>query len=119
MVRVLIGNRYGADVEALLNDAPSEVEVAFLPEGEKLGDHLSGVEVLFGILSESDFDRADGLKWVQQPHAGAEGHLYDKFRNSGIVLTNAGGLFGPQIAEHAFALLLSLTRGKSTRSWNS
>ena len=71
MVRVLIGSRYGADVEALLNDAPSEVEVNFLPEGEKLADHLSGVEVLFGILSEADFDRADGLKWVQQPHAGA------------------------------------------------
>ena len=110
MVRVLIGSRYGPDVEGLLKDAPSEAEVTFLPDGEKLADHLSSVEVLFGILSESDFDRADALKWVQQPHAGAEGHLYEKFRNSDIVLTNAGGLFGPQIAEHAFALLLSLTR---------
>ena len=110
MTRVLIGSRYAPDVEALLNDAPSEAEVTFLPEGEKLADHLSGVEILFGILSESDFDRADALKWVQQPHAGAEGHLYEKFKNSRIMLTNAGGLFGPQIAEHAFALLLSLTR---------
>ena len=110
MIRVLIGSRYAPDVEALLNDAPADAEVTFLPDGEKLADHISGIEVLFGILSESDFDRADALKWVQQPHAGAEGHLYEKFKNSRIMLTNAGGLFGPQIAEHAFALLLSLTR---------
>ena len=110
MVRVLIGSRYAPDVEGLLKDAPSEAEVTFLPDGDKLADYLSGIEALFGILSESDFDRADALKWVQQPHAGAEGHLYERFKNSDIVLTNAGGLFGPQIAEHAFALLLSLTR---------
>ncbi len=110
MVRVLIGSRYSEDDEALLKDAPSEVEVIFLPEGEKQADYLSGVEVIFGRLSESEFDRADALKWVQQPHAGAEGHLYEKFKNSDMVLTNAGGLFGPQIAEHAFALLLALTR---------
>ena len=41
MVRVLIGSRYGTDVEGLLNDAPSEAEVTFLPDGEKLADHLS------------------------------------------------------------------------------
>ena len=35
MVRVLIGSRYSEDDEALLKDAPSEVEVIFLPEGEK------------------------------------------------------------------------------------
>ena len=110
MIRVLIGSRYAPDVEGLLKEAPSEAEVKFLPGGEKQADHLSGIEVLFGILSESDFDCADTLKWVQQPHAGAEGHLYGRFKNSDIVLTNAGGLFGPQIAEHAFALLLSLTR---------
>ena len=110
MIRVLIGSRYAPDVEGLLKEAPSEAEVTFLPDGEKQADHLADVEVLFGLLSESDFDRADALKWVQQPHAGAEGHLYERFKNSDIVLTNAGGLFGPQIAEHAFALLLSLTR---------
>ena len=90
MVRTLIGSRYSEDVEALLEGAPSEVEVIFLPEGEKQADYLSGVEVLFGRLPESDFDHADALKWVQQPHAGAEGQLYEKFKNSDMVLTNAG-----------------------------
>ena len=37
MVRVLIGSRYGPDVEVLLNNAPSEAEVTFLPDGEKTG----------------------------------------------------------------------------------
>ena len=32
------------------------------------------------------------------------------FKASDVVLTNCRGLYGPQIAEHAFVLLLSLTR---------
>ncbi|MDE0555574.1 MAG: D-2-hydroxyacid dehydrogenase, partial [Candidatus Poribacteria bacterium] len=45
-----------------------------------------------------------------QPHAGVEGFMYPSFKASDIVLTNCRGLYGTQIAEHAFALLLALTR---------
>ena len=62
MTRVLIGSRFAPDVEGLLKDAPSEAEVTFLPDGDKPTDYLSGIEVLFGILSESDFDRADAAE---------------------------------------------------------
>jgi phosphoglycerate dehydrogenase-like enzyme len=40
-----------------------------------------------------------------------ERQLYPAFRESEIVLTNAAGIHAPYCAEHAFALLLALTRG--------
>lgn len=36
--------------------------------------------------------------------------MYPAFKESDVMLTNCRGLYGTQIAEHAFALLLSLTR---------
>ncbi len=108
--RVLIGDHLTPDVEALLENAPSEAEIARLPEGEKLGDHIPDVEVLFGRIREADLARAGSLRWVHLPHAGVEGFMYPAFKASDVVLTNCRGLYGPQISEHAFALLLALTR---------
>lgn len=109
-IKVLIGSRQSPDIEALLEKAPAEAEVRFLPPGERLGDHIAETEVLFGHLGEADFGRARALKWVQQPHAGVEGFMYPAFKASGVMLTNCRRLYGRQISEHAFAMLLALTR---------
>jgi phosphoglycerate dehydrogenase-like enzyme len=54
------------------------------------------------------------LKWVQSMSAGVENVLFlsggNDLRDSDIVLTNNKIVQGPEIADHAFALLLSLTR---------
>lgn len=109
-IKVLIGSRQSPEIEAMLQEAPPEVEVRFLPKGERLGDHIADVEVLYGHLGEADFAKARALKWVQQPHAGVEGFMYPAFKASEVILTNCRGLYGRQISEHAFALLLALTR---------
>jgi D-3-phosphoglycerate dehydrogenase len=106
----LIGSRQSPEVEAMLREAPPEAEVCFLPKGERLGDHIADVEVLFGHIGEADFAKARSLRWVQQPHAGVEGFMYPAFKASGVILTNCRRLYGKQISEHAFALLLALTR---------
>ncbi|MSS69927.1 MAG: D-2-hydroxyacid dehydrogenase [Candidatus Latescibacteria bacterium] len=108
--KVLIGSRQAPDLEAMLQNASLEVEMHFLPPGEKLGDHIAEVEVLYGHIGETDFARARSLKWVQQPHAGVEGFMYPAFKASDVILTNCRRLYGRQISEHAFALLLALTR---------
>lgn len=56
---------------------------------------------------------ADKLVWVQSLSAGVERYLsVDELRASDqVVLTNMQGVHGPAIAEHAFAMLLALTRG--------
>ena len=109
-IKVLIGSRQEPEVEAMLSDVPAEAEVHFLPHGESLGAHISDVEILFGRLSEDEMSEASELRWVHQPHAGVEGFMYPAFKASDVTLTNCRGLYGTQIAEHAFALLLSLTR---------
>ena len=108
--KVLIGSRQAPEVEALLSDVPTGVEVHFLPHGESLREHIADIEILFGHIGEGAMPAATALRWVHQPHAGVEGFMYPAFKASEVMLTNCRGLYGTQIAEHAFALLLSITR---------
>ena len=109
-IKVLIGSRQAPEIEAMLSDVPENVEVRFLPQGDPLRAHIADVEILFGHIGEDAMPEANVLRWVHQPHAGVEGFMYPSFKASDVVLTNCRGLYGTQIAEHAFALLLSLTR---------
>src|SRR5436309_1465383 len=113
-VALIPGSR-SPELERILIEAPPEIEIRYLASGERLGDHLEDVEVLFGSISEADFPRARSLRWVQVPFAGIESLMYPALKESDVILCNSAGLFGPQIAEHAFALLLSLTRAIPTQ----
>ncbi len=108
--KALITGRFSPEVEAISEDAPSEVEICFLPPGEALGDHVSDVDIIYGHIGEVDLAKAKSLRWVQVASAGVEGMMYPAFKDSDIILTNSRRMHGSQIAEHAFALLLSLTR---------
>ena len=109
-LKVLIGSRQAPEIEAMLSDVPTGVEVRFLPHSEPLRDHIAGVDILFGHIGEDAMPEANALRWAHQPHAGVEGFMYPAFKASDVMLTNCRGLYGTQIAEHTFALLLSLTR---------
>lgn len=61
----------------------------------------------------------DGLRWLQSISAGHDQFPHELFRERGVVLTSASGVHGPQVAEHAFALLLGLTRGVGVASRNA
>jgi phosphoglycerate dehydrogenase-like enzyme len=50
------------------------------------------------------------LRWVQVGSAGVENCVFPEMVQSNITLTNAKVIQGPEIADHAMALLLSLTR---------
>jgi phosphoglycerate dehydrogenase-like enzyme len=71
----------------------------------------SGV-VGLGGPDVADMVRAgSGLRWVQVGSAGVERYVsVPELRDSEIVLTNAQIIQGPEIADHAFGLLLALTR---------
>ena len=58
------------------------------------------------------------LRWVAGTGAGFEQYPLDKFAAQGVVLTTAAGVHTDCVAEHAFALLLALTRriGESARN---
>jgi phosphoglycerate dehydrogenase-like enzyme len=70
---------------------------------------------------------ADKLVWVQAMSAGVERYLAipELAGSERIVFTNMRGVHGPAIADHAFAMLLALTRdlpvhlaGRASGTWN-
>jgi phosphoglycerate dehydrogenase-like enzyme len=71
-------------------------------------------DAVIGGLTKDVFAKAKKLRWVQTYSAGVEMYRWEEFLNSPVVLTNCKIAQGPNIADHAIALLLSLTRGLNT-----
>jgi phosphoglycerate dehydrogenase-like enzyme len=74
-------------------------------------------EVIFGPAPPKLFEQAPRLRWVQAIASGVDGYLYPQFVDSDVVLTSEKGLVGEHLSDHAFGLLLMLTRqlGTATR----
>lgn len=76
----------------------------------KLVEQVVDADAIFGTINPELFHAAKKLKWVQTYSAGVETFRFPEFTNSDVILTNCKIIQGPEIADHAFALLLSLTR---------
>jgi phosphoglycerate dehydrogenase-like enzyme len=67
-----------------------------------------------GALGAADLKAAKKLRWVQSFSAGVERQLFlsgnTLMKDSQIVLTNNRIVEGPELADHAMAMLLTLTR---------
>ena len=75
---------------------------------------IADADAVIGEVTPDQVRAAKNLKWVQVTSAGVE-RVLDKsggtdLRDSAIVLTNNKVVQGPEIADHAMALLLSLSR---------
>jgi phosphoglycerate dehydrogenase-like enzyme len=87
---------------------------------EEAGD----AEIIFGPAPRRLFQAAPNLKWVQAIASGVDGYLYPEFVESDVLLTSEKGLVGEHLSDHAFGLLLMLTRQLATSqrhgpdSWN-
>jgi phosphoglycerate dehydrogenase-like enzyme len=82
-------------------------------------------DAVIGGIPQDLFAKASKLKWVQTYSAGVEQYRWPEFLQSPVVLTNCRIVQGPNIADHAMALLLALTRGlndsfsdKEKERWN-
>jgi D-2-hydroxyacid dehydrogenase (NADP+) len=78
--------------------------------GPQLEREIEDADAIIGGINEAMFSKARKLKWVQTTSAGVERQVFPAFAKSDVVLTNARNVYGPQIADHAFAFLLALTR---------
>ena len=82
---------------------------------ESILAQIKGAHAIIGcprpIFDDEIIETAgDNLRWVHNPGAGIEHFLTEKFINSDIIFTNGKIIQGPECADHALALLLSLTR---------
>ena len=77
---------------------------------QEIGD----ADAFIGRITPAEVRAGKGLKWVQVMSAGVEDVLFmsggTDLRDSNIVLTNNKIVQGPEIADHAMAMLLALSR---------
>ena len=71
---------------------------------------LHDADVLFGDVTPNILESGPQLRWVQSVGAGVD-RIAQMLAGRPVRLTGVRGIVGPQLAEHALALLLSLTRG--------
>ena len=88
-----------------------DIDVTFAPSREELLREVEDAEILFPVFDRELFLKARKLKWVQTYSAGVDMYLFPEFIDSDVVLTSGKGFVGIHLAEHAFGLLLALTRG--------
>jgi phosphoglycerate dehydrogenase-like enzyme len=79
-------------------------------ERDQLLKEIVDADAIFGTISPQLFHAAHKLKWVQIYSAGVETYRFPEFIHSDVILTNCKVIQGPEIADHALALLLALTR---------
>ena len=77
---------------------------------DKLVEQVADADAILGGITPELFRAAKKLKWVHVYSAGVERYRFDEFIHSNVTLTNGKIIQGPEIADHALALLLSLTR---------
>ncbi|MBI4166093.1 MAG: D-2-hydroxyacid dehydrogenase [Acidobacteria bacterium] len=97
-----------AEIKEFEAYAPGVCIVA--PDKAHLMEELADADGVLGPINPEMVRAAKKLQWVQVFSAGVEHYLFPELANSNITLTNCKITQGPEIADHAFALLLALTR---------
>jgi cyclase len=87
-------------------------EVEFIPAKsvEDAAKVVGDADGVVGFCSADIVKAGKNLRWIQAGHAGVEKDLSKELKDSKIVLTNTQRIYGPNVADQAFALLLTLTR---------
>jgi phosphoglycerate dehydrogenase-like enzyme len=114
--KILITNPDPQELETFQKASSKVRVVAVKPENvmQEIGD----ADAFIGNIKPEEVRAGKNLKWVAVMSAGVEQVLFksgsNDLRDSNIVLTNNKVVQGPEIADHALAMLLTLTRGINT-----
>ena len=88
-----------------------QMNVVHVTNVDRLSTELADADIFVGsVLRPAQFAAAKKLKWVHSTSAGVGQLMYPELRNSGVVVTNASGIFSVPMAEHTVGLMLALAR---------
>ena len=111
--KILLANSSPELLQELQGAAP---QVKIVPvTAANVMQEITDADAYIGEITSVQVRAAKNLKWVGMMSAGVEQALFPKdgtsdLRNSNIVLTNNKVVQGPEIADHALAMLLMLSR---------
>jgi phosphoglycerate dehydrogenase-like enzyme len=88
-----------------------EMRVVHLPDYDALPQELPDTDIFIGYsLRAEQLKAAKKLRWIHSTAAGVAQLMYPELHDSGIMVTNASGIFSVPMAEHTMGLLLALAR---------
>jgi phosphoglycerate dehydrogenase-like enzyme/glyoxylase-like metal-dependent hydrolase (beta-lactamase superfamily II) len=108
--RIIVPNLMPARLAELKTVAP---DVFFVPvkTAEEAAREAGDADAVIGFCTPAIVKAGKKLRWVQVGSAGVENYLFPEMVKSPIVLTNTQKMYGPNVADQALALLLTLSRG--------
>jgi len=108
--KILITGLPDSTVEELRKSAPPNVTIVSPPPAQVNAEIADADALIAAQLNRAELQASKQLKWVHIMNSGVEG-IAPVFKNTDVTLTNLKVVLGPEVADHAMALLLSLTRG--------
>jgi phosphoglycerate dehydrogenase-like enzyme len=120
----------GADPEMLRQYQSVTPKARIVPVNrQNVMQEIADADAFIGAITPAEVRAGKNLKWVAVMSAGVENVLMNSggtdLRDSNIVLTNNRVVQGPELADHAFAMLLALARDlprnwsdKQSETWN-
>jgi len=110
MINTDISDEYMGTIESVCDGA----EVVVARGRDEQMAQIPDVDIVLGGINRDLLLKAEKLKWLQLPSAGADGLMFPEFVESDVILTSMKGYVGVHLADHAIALLLALIRGIHT-----
>lgn len=113
-MKILLAGFYDEQIAAFRSMFPgvefirtSDVDIEGVAADALIGVTRAAFDAVF---TEQFLARNRTVRWAHAPGAGIDFYLFPNLAASPIVLTNGKIIQGPEVAEHAVALLLCLTR---------
>jgi phosphoglycerate dehydrogenase-like enzyme len=108
--KIVISGLGDSTIADLKKSAPPNVQIVAVAPNQIAAEIGDADALISTQLSPDELHAAKRLKWVQVLNAGSE-TVAPFFKDTNVILTNLKVVLGPEVADHAMALLLSLTRG--------
>ncbi len=123
--KVLVLGASSAEIRQLRDSQPSLNIVAESWPLNRATDY-GDVDAVIGSCNQTVLERVPNVRWIHGVSAGVDKcSSAEPIRSGRVVVTNSQRIFGPQVADHAMALLLALTRhiphsvrSQESRRWN-